>query len=372
MSRLTRYVLRQLIVATILVTGVLAGAVWLSQSLRLVDLIVNRGLPFATFIYLASLTLPTFLALVLPIAVFSAIMFIYYRLIMDSEIVVMRAAGLSQTRLARPAIVLALLATALGYALSLYFVPASFRQFKDLQNTIRSDYSSVLLQEGVFNTMAQGVTVYVRTRKSDGELHGVIVHDARNAETPITMMAERGALVRTDSGPRVVLVNGNRQEVKTDTGQLSLLYFDQYTVDLSNIEEAPERSFREARERFLDELFWPDNPMNERYYRKLRAEGHQRLAGPLLPLGFTLIALATLLTGDFSRRGQTRRVILAILIIVAFEAAALGFQNLAAKYPPTTPLIYLNALAPIVGGLYLLVTDLRRRPRTVEADMWSA
>ncbi|NIQ97402.1 MAG: LPS export ABC transporter permease LptF, partial [Desulfuromonadales bacterium] len=76
--------------------------------------------------------------------------------------------------------------------------------------------------------------------------------------------------------------------------------------------------------------------------------------------------------GDFSRRGQTRRVILAILIIVAFEAAALGFQNLAAKYPPTTPLIYLNALAPIVGGLYLLVTDLRRRPRTVEADMWSA
>ena len=64
MNSLSRYILRQCLNVMLLVTGALTAAVWLAQSLRLVDLIVNRGLSAEMFLYLALLILPRFLDIV--------------------------------------------------------------------------------------------------------------------------------------------------------------------------------------------------------------------------------------------------------------------------------------------------------------------
>src|SRR6202040_2398690 len=61
MTGLDRYMLRQCLSVMIFVTAALSAAVWLAQSLRLVDLIVNRGLSVALFVYMALLILPRFL-----------------------------------------------------------------------------------------------------------------------------------------------------------------------------------------------------------------------------------------------------------------------------------------------------------------------
>ena len=231
MPWITRYILGQLVSATLFITVGLTFAIWLTQSLRLIDYIVNRGLEAATFLTFIGLLLPSFLGIVLPISAFVAALFVYYKLTMDSEMVVMRAAGLSQLQLARPAIILGVIVTLAVYSISLYFLPASYRTFKDLQNAFRSDFSTVLLQEGVFTALSDDITVYVRERSSDGELRGILVHDNRDPKKAVTMMAERGALVPSEEGPRVVMENGNRQEVEPTTGRFSLLYFDRYTVE---------------------------------------------------------------------------------------------------------------------------------------------
>src|SRR3546814_4002459 len=149
---------------TVFVTVALTFAIWLTHSLRLVDYIRNRGFPASTFLTCVDLLLPSFLGVVLPVATFVAILFVYHKLAMDSEMVVMRAAGLSQLQLARPAIILAVAVTVGVYAISLYFLPLSFRNFKDLQNEFRNDFSAVLLQEGVFTALNENITVYVRQR----------------------------------------------------------------------------------------------------------------------------------------------------------------------------------------------------------------
>ncbi len=95
MKEIPRYVFGQLVVVALVVTVALTLAVWLTRSLRLIDLMVNRGLSVDTFLWLVILLLPTFLGVVLPIATFCAVLFIYNKLTMDSEVVVMRAAGLS-------------------------------------------------------------------------------------------------------------------------------------------------------------------------------------------------------------------------------------------------------------------------------------
>lgn len=366
MQKISGYILRRSTVALLFVTLSLVCAIWLMQSLRLIDLIINRGLPLSMFLYMSTLMLPTFLAPILPISLFAAVLFAYNRLTMDSELLVMRAAGISQVDLSKPVLFLAGIVTVVIYSLTLYLLPLSFREFKDRQVTIRNDFSTVLLQEGVFTEINKGITVFVRERGSNGELFGIFVHDGRDAERPVTIMAENGALVHSDEGPQVIMVNGNRQEVSKDSGKLSLLYFDRYSLNVRSVDNTIEKRWHEPRERFLDKLFYPDmTDGNNRFNAtKLRAEGHQRLTLPIYALTFTVIALAALLSGDFTRRGQGGRITMAILLIIAIQAGALSFTNLAARFSWMVPLVYLNAILPLVGGGYVLFS---RRKRTTGA-----
>ncbi|HLI21084.1 MAG TPA: LptF/LptG family permease, partial [Stellaceae bacterium] len=77
MTGLARYKLRQTLLVMLSVCLVFSSAVWLVQALRLIDLIVNRGLSIGVFLHLAILIMPRFIDVVLPIAVFVAVQFVY-------------------------------------------------------------------------------------------------------------------------------------------------------------------------------------------------------------------------------------------------------------------------------------------------------
>jgi hypothetical protein len=68
MNSLSRYILRNLVIAAIFVTLALSFAVWLSQALRLLELVAGGNAPVSTFLGLLVLTLPNFLYVILPIA----------------------------------------------------------------------------------------------------------------------------------------------------------------------------------------------------------------------------------------------------------------------------------------------------------------
>ncbi len=358
----SRYIFRQTFWPLVFAAIAIAGVIWLTQSLRFMDLIMNRGLPVTTFLQLIALVMPMMMSVVLPVALFAAVVFAYSKMTMDSELVVLRASGLSQIALARPALLLAVLVTLLSYALTVYLMPLAYRQFKDLQYSIRYNSSAVILQEGAFNYVAKGLTVYVRERSGAGELLGILVHDERIPNKPITMMAERGALVQTAKGPRVVMINGNRQVVDRKRKDLSLLYFDSYTVDLGKTTSPPGIRWRDPRERYLHELFFPgDSEMDRKHAARLRAEGHQRLASPLLALVFALVGLAGLLSGQFNRRGQFMRILLATVVVLILQATSIGLHSLAKAMPGTIPLMYLLPLTAIAVAFYVLVRQAPRR-----------
>jgi lipopolysaccharide export system permease protein len=280
-TTLNRYILRQCLGMMLFVTAALSAAVWLAQSLRLVDLIVNRGLAVEVFLYLALLILPRFLDIVLPIGAFIAVLFVFNRLTAESELVVMRSAGLGPLSLARPVFALAGIAFVALMALSAYFLPASNREFKDLQFEIRNRFVSALLQEGAFTTISDKLTIYVGSRNERGEVIGVLINDDRDPQQPVTIMAERGAFADSANGSRMIMVNGNRQRFERATGKLSVLTFDRYTLDLDMLRDAPGARFHEAQERFLGELFFPPADLDPQTRRSFRVEAHQRLSVPL-------------------------------------------------------------------------------------------
>jgi lipopolysaccharide export system permease protein len=354
MHRLTRYVLRQTLVVMLFVTVAFSAAVWLVQSLRLIDLIVNRGLSAGLFLYLAVLILPRFVDVVLPIAVFVAVLFTYNKLIAESEFVVMRASGMSQAALARPALLAGAVAMLVLYGLSLYFLPAANRRFKDLQFEIRNRFASVLIQDGVFNTLSDHMTVYVKSRDGNGELLSLLIHDTRDPDKPVTIFAERGAFVDTPDGPRILMANGTRQQRDRASGKLSVLTFDKYTLDLAGLRDAPGVRERQPEERYLSELLSADDRGED---RSLTVELHMRLANPLLALAMAALPVACLLTGEFNRRGQSRRILLAILLAFAMQLLDIGLRNLAGRTDAAVPLLYANVLLPLVATCFLLWRD---------------
>jgi len=362
MGQLHRYMFRQLLWWTIVVAASLTCIVWLTQSLRFVEMIVNTGLSITTFITFTLLLLPSFLSLIGPIAVFAAVMFTYTKMLNDSEIVVLRATGMSPLKIGRPALILAGFVMLLGYLNAVYLMPSTFREFKDLQREFRSELSSLFLQEGVFNPVVAGITVFIRERSDGGELYGIIIHDERKPDKPVTIMAEQGAIVSSENGPRVLMVNGNRQEVRADDGRLSLLYFDRYTFDLSALNKSDLNLWREPRERFLHELFFPSSQANKIYnYRELRMEGMFRVSSPLLYLAFTAIALAMLLGGDFNRRGQFLKILTAVCVVTAVQVAVLAAKSLGKSMPEIEPMMY---GVPIVTTVIFLAIIASSKPKT--------
>jgi lipopolysaccharide export system permease protein len=199
------------------------------------------------------------------------------------------------------------------------------------------------------------LTIYIGSRNERGEVLGVLINDERDPQQPVTIYAERGAFADTAEGSRIIMVDGNRQRYDRVSGKLSVLTFERYTLDLATLRDAPIVRFREAQERFLDELFFPPAGLDATTYRSLIVEGHQRLAVPLSIFSFVMIPLACLLPGEFNRRGQLRRVLLAVFFALLFQSTDLVVKNLAASHYAAIPLMYFIDLLPLGLGFGMLV-----------------
>lgn len=363
MRRIDRYIMRQIVTVAVFATAVLCIAVMLVQSIRLMDMIVNRGLPLGEFAYMASLLVPRFLALVMPIALFGAVLFTYNRMITDSELVVMRSAGMSAGVLARPAVLVSLGAAVVSYAMTLYLMPVAAQEMRFHIEKNRSQWGAALLHEGRFTTVGDSITLFVKEREGS-ELFGLFYHNKEDPNAPYTIMAERGAVVETDDGPRVLVMRGSRQSFQD--GQIHYVEFDRTSIDISGPGSASRATWPQPEERLLPDLLWPDlSDANDREYRNnLIAEAHNRLATPLLPIAYTVIALAFVLRSGFSRRGNIEAILGAVAAMTLVLVGHMTIASQAAQNLEIIPLIYANSILPALIALFFILRPRYHRPRS--------
>ena len=356
MTRIDRYLLRQTMTAVLFVILVIASVIWITQTLRFVDYLVDDGAPFSLFLKIIVLAIPTFLGVIVPIGLFIGTLFTYNRLLQDSELHAMRAAGLGPMALARPALVLAGILALLLLMLNNVWAPAVHRELSFLQQIAQSQFTSSLLREGVFQQVSDNVTIYVRERDRSGSLRGILMHDFSNKQKPVTIMAEKGLLVTDDGQPRIMVYEGNRQEFDRQSGQANVLFFDRYTLDLGALRPDMRDRWPDSREVSTVDLLSPSaeaikRDLSDRY----RAEAHQRLSQPLLCFSMVLMALATLLAGDFNRKGNLKRVSAAALGAVVFQGSTIGVYKVVGLHPNLLLLDYVVALLPGIISLTMLL-----------------
>src|SRR5919107_2669535 len=284
MTLLERYILRIAFSAFVACLFALTGVIWITQALRELDLLTGKGQTLFIFLTVTGLSLPALINVISPVALFLATIYTLNRLNGDSELIVMSAAGMRPARLLRPFMALAMFVCIIVGVITVYLMPASFQELRNLFTKIRADFVATMAKEGQFITLDNGITFHYRERSGDALL-GIFMEDQRNKDKVIVYLAERGQTVESNGQAYLVLEKGSVQRKEPNSRDSSIVAFERYAVDLAAFNQEDGEVIYKPRERSTTELLFPDP--NEPYYQfqggRFRAELHDRLSAWLYP-----------------------------------------------------------------------------------------
>lgn len=365
-SRFDRYLTAQYLALFGFFALVLVLVYWVNRAVGLFDRLIGGGQSALVFLEFSLLTLPNVIRMVLPVAAFAAAAYVTNRLNQDGELVVMRATGFSSFRLARPVLIFGACVAAMMLLLTNLAVPASRAILAERSAEIEANVTAQLLSDGRFIHPTDGITFYIREIEASGELLDIFLTDDRSSTSRTTHTARRALLAESDDGPKLIMFDGQSQQIDRASGRLSVTHFEDFTYDLGgllssgargrvNVDELSTLALLAARPE--------DQARTGAGAIELVSEGHQRLAQPLLAPAAALIGFATLMLGAFSRFGLWRQLLGATVLLILVQMLNNAALGMTLRDGRVWPLAYAAPLFGIATGLALLW--LAERPRRV-------
>src|SRR6188768_3363302 len=205
MGSIDRYIFRTTLASFALVLVSLTGVIWITQALRGIDLMTSQGQTIITFLGITSLVIPALVLIIAPIALMIAVSHTLNKLATDSEIIVMNAAGFSPFRLFRPFFYATCVVALMVAFIGAYLAPDGMRRIKQWDAEITADVLTNILQPGRFAQLDQNLTIRIRERLPGGVLGGIFVDDRRDPKERVTIIADHGTVLKTDTGSYLIL-----------------------------------------------------------------------------------------------------------------------------------------------------------------------
>src|SRR3989441_8928651 len=162
-----RYVFREIVVPFLFGLSVFTFILLIARLLKLIELVVTRGVPVLNILQLLSYIMPAFLEVTVPMAMLLAILVAFGRLSADSEMVALRSSGLSLYQLIAPVAMVALLATAATAALSVWARPWGNRALKTALFDLARTRASAGIKAQIFNDDFPGLVIYAEIRSEE-------------------------------------------------------------------------------------------------------------------------------------------------------------------------------------------------------------
>lgn len=351
MGRIDRYILITAGVAFFAALSTLTGMVWLTQILRRFDLLTSQGQTIWIFLTITGLALPTLVLLTAPIALFLAVTYTLNKLNGDSELIVMSASGMSPWQVFRPLLVFSLVVAAFSAAISIELGPLSIRTLRHQMAAVTADIVNNIAQPGRFAAISRGLTFHVRERDANGVLRGIFVNDSRDQNAITTYVADRGKIVSSDAGMFLVLEHGTMHRSAPQVRNASMVEFDRYAFDLSQLTGNKSAKSRASDKPFSELLSPPTGPDAKVDEDRIRVELHKRLSTPLYPIAAFVIPFAFLGLPRTTRQNRSAAMTGAGIVFMAIEIAGFGTWGFVQRNALAWPLPYLVPLAGIVPGL---------------------
>ena len=364
MGSIDRYIFRTTLASFVLVLVSLTGVIWITQALRDIDLMTSERQTIVTFLGITSLVIPALVLIISPIALMIAISHTLNKLATDSEIIVMNAAGFSPFRLFRPFVYATCVVALLVTFIAAYLAPEGLRRLKQWSAEITADVLANILQPGHFAQLDQNLTIRIRERLPGGLLSGVFIDDRRDPKERVSIVADRGTVVKNGDGSFLVLEDGNLQRFEIDKRDPALVAFARYAFDMSKFSNQGHDVALGIRERYLWELLSPadDDPVYSQIPGQFRAELHDRFMAPIYPFAFAALTFAFLGAPRTTRQSRNFSIGSSIFAVFALRMGGFACSVMAVKSPLAPIVQYLMLLIAIAASLWIIVGGIVLEP----------
>ena len=363
MGSIDKYIFRTTLASFALVLVSLTGVIWITQALRGIDLMTSQGQTIVTFLGITSLVIPALVLIIAPIALMIAISHTLNKLATDSEIIVMNAAGFSPFRLFRPFFYATCVVSLTVAFIGAYLAPDGMRRIKQWDAEITADVLTNILQPGRFAQLDQNLTIRIRDRLPGGVLGGIFVDDRRDPKERVTIIADHGTVLKTDSGSYLILEDGNLERFEAGKRDPALVAFGRYAFDMSKFSQNRDAVLG-IRERYLWELVSPDeaDPVFKQLGGQFRAELHDRFMAPVYPFAFAVLTFAFLGSPRTTRQSRNFSIGGSIFAVFGLRMAGFACSVMAVKTPVAALAQYAMLFTSIGVGLWMIVSGVVVEP----------
>ncbi len=297
----------------------------IARILKLVELVISRGVPLWQIGKLLSLILPTFLELAVPMAFLLAILLGLGRLSADHEITAFKASGVSPAQILGPVGALAFVIMLLTLGLTLYARPASNRALtKELYNIAKVRLGTAL-KEKVFNDDFAKILMYVEELVPPGNTaKGILIIDKRDPKKQDIILA-KVAFIFSDEETNSLglkLFDGSVYSKEKTRPGFSQTRFNIYRfkLDLDELIGPVKRKDAGPKEASLHQLLKAidKKDLAGEEATAERMELQQRFSFAFVPMVFCLLGVALTLLPRSSRASRSWAFVLCLFWLVVY------------------------------------------------------
>ena len=322
---LTRYLIAEILPPFFFGLLLFTFVLLIARILRLIELVITRGVPLLQTAKLFALILPTFLELTVPMAFLLAILLGLGRLSSDQELLAMKASGISPAQILWPLTLVALIIAMMTWLLTLAARPAANAAIKKELYNIAKNRIGTALKEKVFNDDFPNILIYVEEIIPPGTTaQGVLIVDKRNRVREAIILG-KVALISTDEQTNTLglkLFDGSIYERERSRPGFSQTRFNVYDfkLDLNELISPVKRQDAGPKEMSLRRLLRTIREKAAQGARTIpeRMEFHQRISFGFAPLVFCLLGVSLTLLPRRSRANRSWGLMLCFFWLLAY------------------------------------------------------
>ena len=324
--------------------------IWITQAVRLLDLISEDGNSISIYLLYILSTLPKIISRIFIIVFFISLIVTISRFENFNELRAIWFSGLDKKKFINYLVKYSILLTLLIILIRLFVVPyfSNYSRYLLLNSEVGS--IAPLIKQNNFNNPLKELTVYVGKKNQINEIEEIVLFED-NEEKTKTIIAKSGVIVKENNKNLLVLVDGSIQE-KNKNGKISILDFDKITLDLNQYNKKTGDHYK-FNEMFSFELI--QKLINDSDIRKkdIINELSYRVIIPLfIPslviLGFCLIAIHK----ELINSNLIKIIIFLAGIFIIFTGEIL--LNLSSKINHINLLLYISPLLFLIINKLLL------------------
>jgi lipopolysaccharide export system permease protein len=390
MKILDRYILKEHLAPFLLALSITTFILLMDKLFQLIDMIVTKKVAFLLVLKIFTLSLPSMLALTVPMAVLVAVLMTFGRFSGDNELTAMKSSGLPLLRMVAAPALAGLVLTAALYFFSDRLLPEANHYLKKTFIRVSSSKPALRLKENTFISDFQGYSILVRkVDAGSSRLHNITIYETAQSGLPRTIIAEEGQLVmaQNESSLRLDLWRGEIHEADASDPRIyHKMSFKAHVINLP-VDQATvrsvqvQRSDREMTSRMMEAAIdqiaktmipikaqmddssrvsvWQREQLKQDLHnktsdiRRYQVEIQKKLSIPFACLVFVLLGAPL---GALTRRGSMGTSIgIAIGFFVLYWAALVGGEELADRQimSPWLAMWMANIVLGICGLLLL-------------------